>query len=111
MGSVNQIVWMLTLCNPTATRPLSETLYSKTGGNAYHTLQYLDSLVIEQLLVYSKKADRRIWNLDRVQAGTNVSDNIVGIVSTKTRRIPDESLKLPETTACQARSSGFEKGL
>lgn len=102
LGSINQIVSQLTYCDPMTSKDLSQVVFNKTAGNPYYALRYLESLVTDRLVVYTDRSGKWTWNLDQIQARTNVSDNVIGVldlVSTKIRRIPVDAQELLKVAA------------
>ena len=69
-------------------RGLADLLHHRTDGNVFHFLEILDYLQAENLVYYDKLSFRWMWDLDRIQNQTNLSDNMVGIVIAKIQRLP-----------------------
>lgn len=79
---------------------LAKIIHHKTEGNPYFMLQYLDSLVVKGLLQYDSEAKFWSWNVDRIQAETNVSENVAEIVKSKIQRLPKRVQVMLQIAAC-----------
>lgn len=79
---------------------LSGIVHRKTQGNAYFTIQYLDSLVASELLRFDDPDDRWTWATDRIQAETNVSENVADVVTRKIQSLPSEIQRILQVAAC-----------
>ena len=97
-GSINQLVSMATKMNPRRTSELSTVVTQKTQGNVFFALQFLDHLQREGLLVRpeesKKEAEEGLWNWDihQIRGQTNVSDNVVSIITKKLQNLPEPVL-------------------
>ena len=86
--------------NSTRIRKLSEVVHRKTHGNVYHVLQYLESLVDENLLQRNDELDSWSWDIDRIQVETSVSDNVADLVMSKIKQLPGKMQELLQIAAC-----------
>lgn len=68
---------------------LSSLILRKTHGNAYFVFKFLESLQTDGLLFYSNESFRWEWNHDRIQAETNVSENVVSLITSRIRKMND----------------------
>ena len=66
--------------------PLSECIFKRTMGNAFYVLEFLDQLIAHRLVVYTDSMSWRI-HLERIQAETNVSSNVVSIIAKRLERL------------------------
>ena len=87
-----------------AIQRLSQVVHRKTRGNAYFVVQYIDSLVVNGLLRFDLDDECWEWDIDRIQAETNVSENVADIVTSKIQRLPQEVQNLLQIAACMGHS-------
>jgi predicted ATPase len=79
-ASVNKMVADLTERRLEATKELSELVGRKTGRNAYFLAQYVEALQRQGLLVFSFRSCRWEWDLEQIEDGTDVSENVVELL-------------------------------
>ena len=79
---------------------LSQVVYSKTRGTVYFVLQFLDSLVVDDLLWYNEQDNCWEWDIEGTRADTNVSENVADIVTSKIQRLVPEVQSLLQMAAC-----------
>ena len=72
---------------------LTELVLSKTNGNAFFTLQFLNSLAENNLLVFDKKIGEWTWDIDTIRS-QNITDNVVELVAGKIKRLPANSQRI-----------------
>lgn len=72
------------------TEPLSRVVLQKSGGNPFYVTQYLTVLQEEQLLFYCEDDERWTWDLDDILIMTNVSNNVLELVSQRLQALQDE---------------------
>jgi len=98
LDTINELIaGYLGGCEPDKTRDLSEALWNKTGGNIFFTLQLVDQLRRKHI-VYRCDEGRNsgggrggwAWEIDRVREEAEVSDNILDLVGSKLRSLPDD---------------------
>jgi predicted ATPase len=78
--SVNKMVADLTERRIDSTKELSELVGRKTGRNAYFLAQYMAALQRQGLLTFSFRTNRWKWDLEQIESGTDVSENVVGLL-------------------------------
>ena len=69
---------------------LAELLHRRTDGNIFYVLEILDYLQAAELLTYDTLKFCWTWNLNRIQDLTNLSENMIDIVITKIRGLPED---------------------
>ena len=68
---------------------LSELTYSRTMGNPFHVIQFIEAIEKEGLLKWDKPKSKWLFDVDRIQRDMNVSDTLFALLS---RRIGHMSL-------------------
>jgi PAS domain S-box-containing protein len=89
---------------PDSAGPLALSVYEKTGGNPFFTIQLLTSLAEEGLLRFDGAAappnkSNWTWDLDRIR-GKGYSDNVVDLMLGKLRRLPHQTQSALQQLAC-----------
>ena len=82
------------------TQTLANVVFRKTNGNPYFVLRYLEMLHRERLLYYSFSNYQWHWNLDLIQTETNVTDNVVNLLSRQVEQLPEEIQSVLRLAAC-----------
>ena len=82
------------------TKTLADVVYRKTNGNPYFVLRYLEMLHRERLLFYSFTTYQWQWNLDLIQTETNVTDNVVDLLSQHIKQLPEEIQAVLRLASC-----------
>jgi len=86
--------------DPDDTVSLSSLITLRTGGNVYFSLQLLEKLRNEKLLDYSFTSCRWKWNLDKLRADTDVTDNVGLVLTSKIRQLPPNVQSVLQLGAC-----------
>ncbi|KAI2490706.1 PhoQ sensor [Fragilaria crotonensis] len=68
------------------TQPLGELVYSRTMGNPYHVIQFMQSLHRNRLI--SSEDNSWTWDLAQIQSDTFVSDNVADLILSKIGSLP-----------------------
>lgn len=89
--------------DPEVADPLAQVAFDKAGGNPFFTVQFVSSLVDEDLLVVEPNAGGWRWDIDRIRA-KSVGDNVVGLMIERLRRLPEASLDALKCLACLGHS-------
>jgi len=79
--------------------PLAGLLHEKTGGNPFFAVQFLTSLVEEDLLVFDSTALAWRWDIERIRA-KSYSDNVVDLMAEKLGRLSDPAQDALKDLAC-----------
>jgi predicted ATPase len=87
LESMNTMLSDLLKVDTATVLSLSSLILRKTHGNAYFVFKFLESLQADGLLFYSKASHRWEWNHDRIQAETNVSENVVSLITSRIRKM------------------------
>ena len=86
-------------CEPQRAEPFARLLHEKTMGNPFFTVQFLASLVEEQLLVFDSGALAWRWDIDRIRA-KSYSDNVVDLMAEKLGRLSGVAQDVLKHLAC-----------
>ena len=78
--SCNKIVAELTDLREDITWDLTQVCYTKTNGNPFFFLKFLESLQRRKLLIYDMEAFRFTWDTEAIKNDTDLADNVAGIV-------------------------------
>src|SRR4051794_21110732 len=79
--------------------PLANLVHLKTGGNPFFAIQFLSSLVEEELLTFDHDSGRWSWDIDRIH-GKGYTDNVVDLMVGKLTRLPVETQNALLQLAC-----------
>ncbi|HEY9677358.1 MAG TPA: AAA family ATPase [Drouetiella sp.] len=96
---LNDLVSDTLKANANQTLSLSNLIYTKTHGNPFFAIQFLQTLYTEELLHYDTVSGAWTWDLAKVQA-RNYTDNIVDLLIAKLNRLPAASRELVQIAAC-----------
>jgi PAS domain S-box-containing protein len=96
---MEQLVTDALHCPVSRAVPLARMLHQKTGGNPFFTLQFLTSLVDEDLLCFDHAGGQWIWDLRRIQE-KGYTENVVQLMINKLNRLPPESQRVLKHFAC-----------
>ncbi|MCC8935668.1 AAA family ATPase [Bradyrhizobium sp. Arg68] len=86
---------------------LANLIYEKTEGNPFFAIQFIGSLVDEDLLTFDYGAGRWSWDLNRIRA-KGYTDNVVELMVGKLNRLPVETQWALQLLACMGNSAGFD---
>ena len=74
-------------CEPERVLPLVQSVYDKTAGNPFFTIQFFSALEQERLLSFDYAHGRWSWDLGRIHA-KGYTDNVVDLMVGKLKRLP-----------------------
>jgi predicted ATPase len=97
---VNEIVSGVMGMQPEQTSDLSELVWRKTGGNAYFVTEYVEDLHYQDLIAYSFMKTHWEWDLQQIEARTDVSDNVVALLSRKLGKTTNDVQQVLMYAAC-----------
>ncbi|MCY1081996.1 trifunctional serine/threonine-protein kinase/ATP-binding protein/sensor histidine kinase [Archangium lansingense] len=86
--------------------PLSELLQTKTGGNPFFLLQFLQSLYQDGLVERGPKGGW-LWNADAVRA-MGYADNVLDFMTSRLRKLPTQALRLLCLASCVGNTFALE---
>lgn len=67
---------------PRRCKSLARMIYTKTHGNAFFSIQFLDSLIDQSIVTFSLSQRAWQWNIDLINI-KDVSDNVIQLITTK----------------------------
>lgn len=73
------------------TMPLSAVVHAKTAGNPHFALQFMAAAERRDLITFSATLFRWEWDLYKIQADTDIAENIVDIFIAKIDALPDDA--------------------
>ncbi len=80
-------------------QPLAELVYTKTGGNAFFTLEFLNSLYQEGLIYLKSDRQSWDWNLAEIES-REITDNVVILMANQLVKFSPETQTLLQLAAC-----------
>ncbi|MGK7929058.1 MAG: AAA family ATPase, partial [Spirulina sp.] len=80
-------------------KPLAELILEKTSGNPFFINEFLETIDREKLLTFNR--DRQFWEWEMLQiAALDITDNVVDLMVSKLRKIPDTTQTVLRLAAC-----------
>jgi PAS domain S-box-containing protein len=86
-------------CESERAAPLAQLVDEKTANNPFFAIQFLYSLLEEDLLRFDHQLVCWRWDLDRIRA-KGYTDNVVDLMVGKLNRLPAETLQAVQQLAC-----------
>lgn len=86
--------------DPDSVLPLSDIVYQRTLGNGLFVVEFLRSLVERELLEFNLGLLSWTWQIDKIQAETCVSDNVVDLVTGKIKNLPAQARYVLVLASC-----------
>jgi PAS domain S-box-containing protein len=99
LDGVRQLVCDALHCAPDTAYPLAEMIQEKTGGNPFFVIQFLTSLVDEDLLTLDQVTRVWQWDMDRIRA-KGYTDNVVDLMAGKIQRLSAGTQEALKELAC-----------
>ena len=99
-SNVNQLVSKLLDCRSEKTEDLSQLVYSKTNGNPYFVIQYMELLHQRNLVRFHFSTGQWEYDLETITSTTNVSDNVVDFLTTRLQEMPSSIQRTLRIAAC-----------
>jgi predicted ATPase len=98
--SLSQLLCTLLRREEGETISLVEAIQSKTGGNPFFVVQFLQLLEERGLLFYSLLSYRWEWDTERIYSETEISDNVVDVAAMKIQEMPKRQQMAVRIAAC-----------
>jgi predicted ATPase len=93
VDNVNQLVASVLGLDPEQSRELSMVIHSKTAGNPFFVMQFLQFLRQERFLKYSLGSFQWTWgDLGKLDKLASVSDNVAKVVAANMSKLPTATL-------------------
>ncbi|MGY8667839.1 AAA family ATPase [Bradyrhizobium sp. UFLA05-109] len=86
---------------------LAELIQDKTQGNPFFAIQFIGSLVEEDLLTLDYHEGQWSWDVSRIRA-RGYTDNVVDLMVGKLSRLPAETQRALQLLACMGNSAEFD---
>jgi PAS domain S-box-containing protein len=99
LDGVDRLVCDALHCPRAAASPLAELIHEKTGGNAFFVVQFLTSLVDEDLLTLDPVTGVWQWEMHRIRA-KGYTDNVVDLMAGKIQRLAAATQGVLKELAC-----------
>jgi hypothetical protein len=91
---------ILNVSTPTDTIELAEVIHQKTRGNPDFVLRFLEHLTHTHMLEYSMTKFRWVWDIRVIQTATNVTDNVVQVLTQQIHRLSPEAEEVLSLAGC-----------
>jgi PAS domain S-box-containing protein len=99
LDGVGRLVCDALHCPRSAADPLAELVHEKTGGNPFFVVQFLTSLVDQDLLTLDPLTRVWQWDMHRIRA-KGYTDNVVDLMAGKIRRLTEGTQAALKEFAC-----------
>ncbi|WFU66116.1 ATP-binding sensor histidine kinase [Bradyrhizobium brasilense] len=86
---------------------LAELIHHKTAGNPFFAIQFISSLVDEDLLTFNYDERAWSWDINSIRAKGH-TDNVVDLMVDKLARLPVETQQALRLLACIGNSAEFD---
>jgi len=84
---------------PRICRPLSSLVYHRTRGNPLFTIEFLETLVKHDLIQYSFRERRWVWDEDKIKE-EEISSNVLHLLTTKMGTLPARRQEALKVASC-----------
>ena len=91
-------------CEQPRAMSLAQLVHSKTDGNPFFAIQFLQTLAEEELIAFDHGCARWSWDLERIRM-KGYTDNVVDLMIEKISRLPAITRKALEDLACLGNAS------
>lgn len=78
---------------------LSSLIYSKTLGNAFFTIQFLEALYEEEFVKFDFKNKKWSWDIEKIKQ-RNITDNVIDLLTVKIEKLPQETHEILKIASC-----------
>jgi predicted ATPase/signal transduction histidine kinase len=86
-------------CPRASAVPLAQLVHDKTAGNPFFAIQFLTALNEQNLLVFDARRGAWTWDIERIRH-QDITENVVGLMLAKLRRLPAASQEALGQFAC-----------
>jgi predicted ATPase len=100
LGILNNFLSDVLSSDLATTLELAEVVLRKTHGNPHFVVQFLGMLQHKALLVFSIAETRWNWSVDRILGETEISDNLVSVITMQMESLPLQVRRLLSLAAC-----------
>lgn len=81
-------------------RPLAELVHGKTLGNAFYLIQFLTSLVDEDILQAAPGSRSWSWDMERAAMHIDATANVVDLMRVKLNKMPRDTRSILKLLSC-----------
>jgi predicted ATPase len=100
-ASTHQLLMQtLNVSTPADTVELAEVIHQKTLGNPDFVLRFLEHLSHTNMLEYSMTKFLWVWDIRTIQSATNVTDNVVQVLTQQIHRLSPEAEEVLSLAGC-----------
>ncbi|NBB88190.1 MAG: AAA family ATPase, partial [Bacteroidetes bacterium] len=96
---IQQMIAEATLRPLSEVKSLADLVYEKTRGNAFFTVEFLDTMAREGLLYLDRNKFHWDWQVNEIR-NANITDNVVEFLEKNIVKLPDKTLALLKSAAC-----------
>ncbi|MBC7879632.1 MAG: response regulator [Anaerolineales bacterium] len=86
-------------CSVDESKPLAESIITKTGGNPFFVNEFLKALYQENLVHFDREHGGWSWDIVQIQTRPS-TDNIADLMSAKAKQLPEETQHTLKLAAC-----------
>jgi PAS domain S-box-containing protein len=101
---VGQLIADSFCCDRERAAPLAELVHEKAAGNPFFVVQFLSSLVEEELVTFDHDTAHWLWDLGCIHA-KGYTDNVVDLMVSKLSRLPINTQTALQHLACLGNSA------
>ena len=80
--------------------PLSDLVYRRTLGNGLFAVKFLSNLADRDLLSLNVQTLSWTWQIEQLQAETDISENVLDLLSRKLKTLSKEVLSILIVASC-----------
>lgn len=96
---LQEMVADATLRAPAEAAELADLVYNKTRGNAFFTVEFLETIAKEGLLFLDPDQFHWDWKIEQIR-NANITDNVVDLLVKNIVKLPEATLELLKTATC-----------
>jgi len=96
---LSQLVSDSVHCERRRAAPLAQLMHEKTAGNPFFAIQFLTTLVEQNLLAFDARRGIWNWDVERIR-GQHMTDNVVDLMVAKLKRLPTPTQEALKLLAC-----------
>ncbi|MCP4215438.1 MAG: AAA family ATPase, partial [bacterium] len=94
-------------CDTDTAEPLSQLIYTKTGGNPFFAVELLKTLHCRGLIYFLPADGYWTWDLEKIKT-TDISDNVVKFMVRRLNTLPETTRRVLQLAACMGNSFDFK---
>ena len=98
--ALNELLADITAMTKPQTEPLAHAVFRKTQGRMFFVRQFLELIQDQHLLLFSLRTNAWEWDLERIEAETDISENVVDTVVERMHLLPPVAQETLKIAAC-----------